>query len=73
MIVPDQKNLKVHFAAVENVDQFVSAQAAGVKYQLFTAFPFLCGHLGIESVRIHANVPPMRIPSLIYETSRLQG
>lgn len=41
MIVPNQKNIKVHFAATENVNQFNAIKALGYKYSLYTAYPFL--------------------------------
>jgi hypothetical protein len=41
MIVPDQKNIKVHFAATENINQFNVIKSFNYKYCLYTAFPFL--------------------------------
>lgn len=41
MIVPDQSNIKVHFAATENVNQFNVIKALGYHYSLYTAYPFL--------------------------------
>jgi len=41
MIVENQKNLKVHFAAAEVMNQFEAVKELGIKYSLYTAFPFL--------------------------------
>lgn len=41
MIVENQKNLKVHFAGAENVPQFSILKETKVKYNLYTAFPFV--------------------------------
>lgn len=41
MIVEDQKNIKVHFAACEVMNQFYAVEKLGINYGLYTAFPFL--------------------------------
>ena len=41
MIVADQKNIKVHFAGAEVMTQFYALEALEIKYNLYTAFPFL--------------------------------
>lgn len=41
MIVPNQSNIKVHFAACENVNQFNALHGLGSNYTLYTAYPFL--------------------------------
>lgn len=41
MITEGQKNLKVHFAGSENVPQFQILKETAVKYNLYTAFPFV--------------------------------
>lgn len=41
-------NLKVHFAGAEQVFGYECALAAGVKYQLFTVFPFISEKFGIK-------------------------
>lgn len=41
MIVNNQKNIKVHFAATENVNQFNAIKGFGYKFNLYTAYPFL--------------------------------
>lgn len=40
MIIPHQQNIKVHFAAGEHIIHFYCCQAVGVKYSLYTAFPY---------------------------------
>lgn len=41
MIVPNQQNIKVHFATVEQPSRAIATKAAGVNYALGTAFPFV--------------------------------
>jgi hypothetical protein len=41
MIVPNQSNLKVHFAGAEVMNQFYAVEQLGIRYSLYTAFPFL--------------------------------
>lgn len=41
MIVENQKNIKVHFAGCEVMNQFYAVEKLGIKYHLYTAFPFL--------------------------------
>ena len=41
MIVPNQENLKVHFAGTEQVNHAIASTAAGANYALGTAFPFV--------------------------------
>jgi len=41
MIVENQSNIKVHFAGCENIPQFKILKETGVKYFLYTAFPFV--------------------------------
>lgn len=49
MIVPNQSNIKVHFAGCEEILRgSVILKAADYKYSLFTAFPFICDELGIK-------------------------
>ena len=70
MIVDGQRNLKVHFAAVENIDQLCSAKAAGVKYLLFTCFPLIAEKVGIKTIKIGCGIQPIQIPSLLQKHSR---
>ena len=41
MIVDNQTNIKVHFAATEQVHQFHAVRAVGGRYSLYTAYPFI--------------------------------
>ena len=41
MIVPNQQNIKVHFATTEDVGHAICTLASNVKYGLGTAFPFV--------------------------------
>lgn len=41
MIVPNQENIKVHFAGCEVMNQFYAVEKLGINYGLYTAFPFL--------------------------------
>ncbi len=42
------RNLKVHFAGAEQFAGFEAALYAGVRYQLFTVFPFISDKFGIK-------------------------
>lgn len=49
MIVPNQSNIKVHFAGAENlIRSNLILKGAGSNYSLFTIFPFLCNEFGIK-------------------------
>jgi hypothetical protein len=49
MIVPNQSNIKVHFAGTEELLRgSIILNAASHKYSLFTAFPFICDELKIK-------------------------
>ena len=41
MIVPNQENIKVHFATTESMSHAICSIAADVNYGLGTAFPFV--------------------------------
>tara|TARA_R110000822_G_scaffold55940_1_gene141680 strand:- start:48 stop:929 length:882 start_codon:yes stop_codon:yes gene_type:complete len=41
MIIENQSNIKVHFAACEVMNQFYAVEKLGINYSLYTAFPFL--------------------------------
>jgi len=61
MIVKHQQNIKVHFAGVEDIYQFGCSNLGGVKYSLYTAFPFICDSIGAKTILmcggIKKNVP----------------
>jgi hypothetical protein len=69
MIVPNQQNIKIHFAATENIPQFVSAKTIGVDYNLLTVFPFISEKIGIKSIKIFADKKDIEIPQLIHNNS----
>ena len=53
MIVNSQKNLKVHFAGLENLDFCkVLVECSKINYTLFTAFPFVSEMLGIKCMKM---------------------
>ena len=55
MIIPDQKNLKVHFAGLENQDfAEVLHKLSGINYSLFTVFPFIAKKVGITPLKMKA-------------------
>ena len=41
MIVPNQENIKVHFATTEDMGHAICSLASNVNYGLGTAFPFV--------------------------------
>jgi hypothetical protein len=45
-------NIKIHFAAAEQVDFALIAYEAGIKYFLWTIFPFICGYFNINTYSI---------------------
>ena len=52
MIVPNQTNLKVHFAGHENLDfAMLHHRVSKVKYSLFSVFGFIAPKFGIKAVR----------------------
>lgn len=63
MIVPNQSNIKVHFAGLENED-FASVlhELSGAQYALFTVFPFIARKVGIKAM-IQATT---KIPTVDY-------
>lgn len=53
MIVPNQQNIKVHFAGLENQDfAEVLHKLGGIKYSLFTVFPFIAPALNIKPLKM---------------------
>lgn len=53
MIVPNQKNLKVHFAGLENLEfARILMECSKINYTLFTAFPFVSEKLGIKCMKM---------------------
>jgi len=56
-------NLKVHFAGTEQIDFGLIAHAAGVKYFLFSCFPFISRQFGIKGypVTVKTVFPPKEL------------
>lgn len=53
MIVPNQTNLKVHFAGLENQDfAQVLHECGKINYSLFTVFPFIAHEVGIKPMKM---------------------
>lgn len=53
MIVPDQTNIKVHFAGLENQDfAQILHELSGINYSLFTVFPFIAHKVGIKPLKM---------------------
>jgi len=53
MIVSNQSNIKVHFAGLENQDfAQILHECSGIKYSLFTVFPFIAHTLGIKPMKM---------------------
>lgn len=53
MIVPNQQNIKVHFAGLENQDfAQILHEVSGIKYSLFTVFPFIAHRVGIKPMKM---------------------
>lgn len=58
MIVENQSNLKVHFAGLENQDfAEVLHKCGGIKYSLFTVFPFIAHNLNIKPLKMKSCTP----------------
>jgi hypothetical protein len=55
MIVPDQKNMKVHFAASENMNHYGALKALGTNYSLYTAYVFIERMLGSNKSAMISN------------------
>ena len=52
MIVKGQQNIKVHFAALESSDfAAVLHEISGIRYSLFTIFPFIADQFGIKAAK----------------------
>ena len=58
MIVANQSNLKVHFAGLENQPfAEVLHECSGIKYSLFTVFPFIAHKLNIKAMKMTGCTP----------------
>lgn len=70
MIIPNQKNLKVHFAGAENVHHVISGHTANVQYFLLTIFPLICQHFDMNAVRFFGNRTPEEVAVLATSVAR---
>lgn len=53
MIVPNQSNLKVHFAGLENQDfAQILHEVSNINYSLFTVFPLIADKVGIKPMKM---------------------
>jgi hypothetical protein len=57
MIIPNQSNLKVHFAGVETLSHFACVNAADIQYSLFTVFPFILAKIKNGGSPTFTNIP----------------
>lgn len=58
MIVPNQSNIKVHFAGLENQDfSEILHECSGIKYSLFTVFPFIAHALELKAMKMKSCTP----------------
>jgi len=69
MIVPNQENLKVHFAGVEDIYQFGCSYLGGVNYSLYTAFPFICDSIGAKTILMDGGIKK-QVPKIICNKSK---
>lgn len=69
-LIPDQKNIKVHFATVENVPDLMAAKAAGVDYLLFTVYPLIASEFGHKPFQRFINFTPLEVPNLVERNAR---
>lgn len=69
MIKNNNKNIKVHFAGVEDIYQFGCSYLGGVKYHLYTAFPFICEGIGLKTILMHGN-QKQNIPTILADNSK---
>jgi len=57
MIIPNQSNLKVHFAGVETLPHFACTNTADIQYSLFTVFPFILSKIKNGGSPTFTNIP----------------
>lgn len=74
MIIPNQSNIKVHFAGAEVINHFYAVEKLGIKYSLYTAFPFLertvLNSKKSPIIPCHLKDNPFNIPKYIASKSR---
>lgn len=69
-LIPDQKNIKIHFAAVENMPDFVSVRAAKVNYVLFTVYPLIAAQFGYKPFKRLMHLKDTEVPQFLEKHSR---
>lgn len=71
MIVPNQQNIKVHFAGAESlIRSNIILNVCESKYSLFTIFPYLCNEFGIKHGYQNKNTEYSEIAKLNYQNSK---
>lgn len=71
MIVPEQENIKVHFAGAESlIRSRLILEAAEANYSLFTIFPFLCNEFGIKHGYQNKGETYKEVSDLNYKNSK---
>ena len=66
MIVPNQSNIKVHFAGTENLPHMLVVNAADIKYSLFTVYPFIKSKKNTEDVKSNNTPKIIQIENVIH-------
>lgn len=71
MIIPNQQNLKVHFAGAESlIRASLILKGANSNYSLFTIFPFLCNEFGIKHGYQNKGQTYKEVSGLNYKNSK---
>jgi hypothetical protein len=70
MIIPNQKNLKVHFAGSENLEHLIIIRGANIKYSLFSVFKFICHHFDLKGANFLGNKSFEEIARMVDTLSR---
>jgi hypothetical protein len=72
MIIPQQNNLKVHFAGCENIPNLKVLNLFEANYKLYTAFPFIDRIVNGKSTFpiMPCHLSANEIPNFVYENSK---
>jgi len=71
MIIPNQQNIKIHFAGAESLIRAnIILNVCKSNYSLFTIFPYLCNEFGIKHGYQNKNTTYKEIAKLNVECSR---
>lgn len=65
MIIPDQKNLKLHFAGSEQLHQTVAMVAGGAQYTLFSVYKLICDKIGEKPILLGDRISQVDTPGYI--------